>query len=78
MPEPRYVPLNELTSSGLEAEEIIAALATAIEELGIALGLVMIHGNQAGLARYYQTRGICRFDQYGNIQVPVTAGRERE
>lgn len=64
-PEPRWVRLEDISKPdcGLSVDERISVLATALTELGIAQGLVLIHGPERGIERYEQLRGLVRADE---------------
>lgn len=49
----------------LPADEVIAALAMAMEELAIAQALVIVHGQEHGARRYVEAGGHVRFDAEG-------------
>jgi hypothetical protein len=67
---PQFVLLTSLGQPGpLSADERIGILARAIEELGIAMGLIMIHGEDRGIRRYEETRDLVRRDGSGAIWV---------
>lgn len=71
-PEPRWARLEGLgRDDTLTADEKIGVLARALTELGIAHGLVLIHGPERGEQRYALTRGLVRFDQAGEVWVRV-------
>jgi hypothetical protein len=65
------VRLDQLAAEDLSAEEKIAALALAIHDLGVAMGLVMIHGQEHGAQVYLDHGGSIRLDPDGNVLVPV-------
>ena len=71
-PEPRWVRLAGIAREHqLTADEKIGVLARALTELGIAHGLVLIHGPERGEERYALTRGLVRFDPAGDVWVRV-------
>jgi hypothetical protein len=67
----RYVRLDALAADPyLSADQKISALALAISELGVAMGLAMIHGERAPRV-YVDMGGSIRFDKQWNVLVPV-------
>jgi hypothetical protein len=70
-PQPQqFVLLTSIShSETLSADDKIGILARAIEELGIAMGLIMIHGEDRGIRRYEETRDLVRRDGSGAIWV---------
>ena len=60
----RPILISRLTDE-LSGEELIAAVAMAIEELGVAWALVMIHGQKRGARRYAEAGGHVRFTDLG-------------
>lgn len=70
----RYVRLDELAADPhLSPDQKISALALAITELGVAMGLAMIHGERAPRV-YVDMGGSIRFDKQWNVLVPVDDG----
>lgn len=69
----RWVRLAEVARSGLSADEVLAVMAAAILELGIAQAFTMIHGTEAGWRRYVANGGRVRFDGEGQPIFPVHA-----
>lgn len=69
-----YVRVETMTRAGLTPDQLTGAAALAVTELGVAEGLVMIHGPERGARRYFEAGGCVRFDAAGNPWVPVTPG----
>lgn len=53
----------------LDAEAKITLMAMALEELGIAQSLVMVHGTVGGLERYKAAGGHVRIDPQGSAVI---------
>lgn len=70
-----YVRVDSIPQHGLSAEQMIDATVLALTELGIAEALVMVHGPERGLRRYYEAGGHVRFTSWGDPYVPVFAPR---
>jgi hypothetical protein len=68
-----YVQPKALTQMGLTADQMIESAAIALQELGIAEALVMVHGPDRGLRRYFEAGGHMRFTSWGDPYVPVLA-----
>jgi hypothetical protein len=68
-----YVQPQALGQMGLTAEQMIDAVVLALTELGIAEALVMVHGRERGLRRYFEVGGHLRFTPWGDPYVPVYA-----
>jgi hypothetical protein len=69
-----YVMFSALAEAELTTGQKTSSLALAIIELGVAEGLVLIHGPDRGVRRYFEAGGAMRFDAQGNPWVPVTLG----
>jgi hypothetical protein len=69
-----WLRIIDIPGSGLPAEAQIRLVTLALEELGAAMGLVMIHGPERGARRYAEAGGHIRFGADGEpmVQVPVT------
>lgn len=66
----RWVKIAELGRAGLTADQILDAITMALTELGIAQGLVVIHGDRAARV-YAEHGGHIRFDDDGDPCVPI-------
>lgn len=66
----RMVRLDRMHEEGLDADQMISALALAINDLGIVMALQVIHGERAPRV-YADHGGMVRFDAGGNVMVPV-------
>ena len=69
-----YVKFEGVGRAGLTPDQVAAATELAITELALASALVMIHGQEAGARRYYETGGLVMTDAEGSPWVPVTPG----
>jgi hypothetical protein len=65
MTGPRWIRLVDLPDSGLSAQRVIHLLAIAMTELGLAQGLVLVHGREQGVQRYAAAGAIICFDAEG-------------
>jgi hypothetical protein len=73
-----YVRVDSIGKAGLTAGQMLAATEMALAELGLAQGLVLVHGPRRGYQRYVEAGGHIRFTSYGEPFVPVyPARRER-
>lgn len=63
------VRLSEMSHADLGDGLKIELLARAINELGIAMALVVIHGQEAGYRRYEELRGLVSFDPDGELVI---------
>jgi hypothetical protein len=70
-----YVRVDSIPRHGLSAEQMIESAVFALQELGIAEALVMVHGPERGLRRYFEVGGRMRFTSWGDPYVPVLAPR---
>ena len=66
----RMVRLDKMREEGLTGDEIVDALTLAINDLGIVMGLKIIHGDRA-VDVYLAHGGMVRFDDDGHVLVPV-------
>jgi hypothetical protein len=65
-----WIRIRDIPGSDLAAGRKIALVAMALEELGVAQALVMMHGRDRG-AEVYAAHGSCvRFDDDGEPVVP--------
>jgi hypothetical protein len=71
----RYVRLDKMREEGLTTDQMLSALTLAINDLGIMMGLQVIHGSRAPRV-YADHGGMVRFDHDGNVMVPVPDGDE--
>jgi hypothetical protein len=60
-----WIRIEDIARSDLSADQKIALTAMALEELGVAQGLVLIHGREHGARVYAQHGGQVRFDSEG-------------
>ncbi len=67
----RWVRVDRLAQSGLDADEVIDALTLAVTELGRVLAMTADYGARGGFMRYPFSGGRCRWDQDGTMLVPV-------
>lgn len=67
-----YVKFEQVHRAGLTADQVLAATELAFTELALAQSLVMIHGEQGGRKRYYETGGLVWVDVHGSAWVPVS------
>jgi hypothetical protein len=72
-----YVRIDSIGRHGLSADQMLDAAATALLELGLAAALQMVHGEEHGLRRYFETGGSIRFTSWGDPYVPVFAPERR-
>jgi hypothetical protein len=72
-----YVRVDSIPQHGLSAEQMIDATVIALQELGIAEALVMVHGPERGLRRYFEAGGHMRFTSWGDPYVPVLAPKRQ-
>lgn len=73
-----YVQLDSLTDQGLTVGQVIESMACAVEELGVARGLVAVHGPVRGLLRYFEAGGRVRYGTDGRVWVPVWRPERRK
>lgn len=74
MAEPRFIPVTGLKAAGLTDGEMIAALTTAVADLGLLLSLVIEHGPVGGAMKYATDGSRCRWTPDGTIVIPVGGG----
>ena len=72
-----YVRVDTIARHGLTADQMIESAALALQELGTAEALVMVHGPERGLARYFEVGGHIRFTSWGDPYVPVFKAKRR-
>lgn len=72
-----YARVDSIGRHGLSVDQVLDAIVLALSELAAARALVMIHGPEAGLRRYYQAGGHIRFTSWGDPYVPVYTAKRR-
>lgn len=71
----RWVRVKDISdATELPVETRVALLATAVEELGVAYSLTLIHGVPNGLQRYADAGGRVRQDAQGEPVIWAEAG----
>lgn len=69
-----YVKFEGVGRAGLTPDQVLAASELMILELALVESLVLVHGQEAGIRRYYETGGMVMVDAQGSPWVPVTPG----
>jgi hypothetical protein len=66
-----YARLETISRLGLDAGRAVPAVATALQDLAVVKSLQLIHGQERGLAMYWERGGTVRSDAEGNAWVLV-------
>lgn len=72
-----YVRVDAIGQAGLSAGQMLEALDLSLRELAIAEALCLVHGREAGMARYFEMGGSVRFTSWGDPYVPVRPARRK-